>query len=130
MATRVYFTQVGAAFVPLHDDGVTSRCDGTLDDANGAALLRPLHGFGSDALAGRDEDVLDVGSAGAAGHRKARLRLVDGGADAGGRWGTPRPLPPPINSDANEYAASMTADGGIYFSSSRDGAIQAFRSRS
>ena len=46
-----------------------------------------------------------------------------------GSWGEPRRLPSPINSDANEYAASMTADGAIYFSSARDGAIQAFRSR-
>jgi hypothetical protein len=48
---------------------------------------------------------------------------------AAGTWGEPKPLPAPINSDANEYAASMTADGTIYFSSARDGAIQAFRSR-
>src|SRR5690348_964974 len=48
---------------------------------------------------------------------------------ATGAWGAPRRLPAPINSDANEYAASMTADGAIYFSSARDGAIQAFRSR-
>jgi len=48
---------------------------------------------------------------------------------SGGAWGEPTRLPAPINSDANEYAASMTADGAIYFSSARDGAIQAFRSR-
>ena len=46
-----------------------------------------------------------------------------------GTWGEPHPLPAPINSDANEYAASMTLDGTIYFSSARAGAIQAFRSR-
>jgi hypothetical protein len=48
---------------------------------------------------------------------------------AAGAWGPPRRLPPPINSDASEFAASMTNDGTLYFSSARDGAIQAFRSR-
>lgn len=46
-----------------------------------------------------------------------------------GRWSTPRRLPEPVNSDANEYAASMTRDGTLYFSSSRAAGIQAFRSR-
>jgi hypothetical protein len=38
-----------------------------------------------------------------------------------GRWSAPVHLPPPINSDANEYMASITADGTLYISSLRDG---------
>jgi len=38
-----------------------------------------------------------------------------------GSWGPPVHLPPPINSDANEYMASITADGTMYVSSLRDG---------
>jgi WD40 repeat protein len=45
-----------------------------------------------------------------------------------GTWGKPQQLPPPINSPANEYAASMTRGGTLYFSSARDGGIQVFRS--
>ncbi|MEP6494267.1 MAG: hypothetical protein ABJF01_16410 [bacterium] len=45
-----------------------------------------------------------------------------------GTWGAPQRLPEPINSDASEYAASMTRDGTLYFSSARDGPIQAYRS--
>ncbi|HTE46881.1 MAG TPA: hypothetical protein VK636_16660 [Gemmatimonadaceae bacterium] len=45
-----------------------------------------------------------------------------------GPWGTPQRLPEPINSAASEYAASMTRDGTLYFSSAREGAIQVFRS--
>jgi hypothetical protein len=45
-----------------------------------------------------------------------------------GAWGAPQHLPEPINSDASEYAASMTRDGTLYFSSAREGAIQIFRS--
>src|SRR5579872_35125 len=41
---------------------------------------------------------------------------------ASGDWGRPQRLPAPINSDASEYAASMTRDGTLYFSSARDGA--------
>ena len=44
-----------------------------------------------------------------------------------GAWGEPKRLPEPINSDASEYAASMTRDGTLYFSSAREGGIQAFR---
>ena len=47
---------------------------------------------------------------------------------ASGAWGEPQRLPEPINSDASEYAASMTRDGTLYFSSAREGAIQVFRS--
>lgn len=39
-----------------------------------------------------------------------------------GAWGAPVHLPAPINSDANEYMASVTADGTLYVSSLRDGA--------
>ena len=46
-----------------------------------------------------------------------------------GAWGPPQRLPEPINSDGNEYAASMTRDSVLYFSSSRAGGIQVFRSR-
>lgn len=46
-----------------------------------------------------------------------------------GTWGEPQRLPEPINSDASEYAASMTRDGTLYFSSAREGAIQAFSSK-
>lgn len=48
---------------------------------------------------------------------------------ASGRWSAPEHLPAPINSDASEFAASMTRSGTLYFSSARDGGIQAFRSR-
>ena len=51
---------------------------------------------------------------------------------ASGAWGEPQHLPPPINSDSNEYAASIARDGTLYFSSTRDGgatgAIQVYRS--
>jgi dipeptidyl aminopeptidase/acylaminoacyl peptidase len=40
---------------------------------------------------------------------------------ADGRWSAPMHLPAPINSDANEYMASVTSDGTIYVSSFRDG---------
>jgi WD40 repeat protein len=46
-----------------------------------------------------------------------------------GAWSEPERLPEPINSDASEFAASMTRDGTLYFSSARDGGIQAYRSR-
>lgn len=46
-----------------------------------------------------------------------------------GAWGKPKRLPEPINSDASEFAASMTRDGTLYFSSAREGGIQAYRSR-
>jgi hypothetical protein len=45
-----------------------------------------------------------------------------------GAWGAPKRLPAPVNSDASEFAASMTRTGTLYFSSARDGGIQAFRS--
>lgn len=45
-----------------------------------------------------------------------------------GSWGAPQHLPEPINSNTSEFAASMTRSGTLYFSSSRDGGIQAFRS--
>ena len=45
-----------------------------------------------------------------------------------GAWGKPQRLPEPINSDASEFAASMTRDGTLYFSSAREGGIQAYRS--
>lgn len=48
---------------------------------------------------------------------------------ASGAWGPPQRLPAPINSDSNEYAASMTRDSVLYFSSARAGGIQVFRSR-
>jgi Tol biopolymer transport system component len=38
-----------------------------------------------------------------------------------GKWGAPVHLTAPINSDANEYMASITADGTLYISSLRDG---------
>lgn len=38
-----------------------------------------------------------------------------------GKWTAPIHLPAPINSDANEYMASVTSDGTIYVSSFRDG---------
>ena len=47
-------------------------------------------------------------------------------------WGQPRNLGAPINSDANEPFASMTADGTLYFLSSRDsqdGASAIYRAR-
>ena len=50
-----------------------------------------------------------------------------------GGWSAPIHLPAPVNSDASEFFASMTRDGTLYFSSSREGgetgAIQAYRSR-
>jgi len=45
-----------------------------------------------------------------------------------GSWGAPQHLPEPINSNESEFAASMTRGGTLYFSSARDGGIQAFRS--
>jgi Tol biopolymer transport system component len=39
----------------------------------------------------------------------------------GERWGEPRHLSAPINSDANESSPSVTADGTLYFSSNREG---------
>jgi hypothetical protein len=45
-----------------------------------------------------------------------------------GAWGPPERLPEPVNSDASEFAASMTRSGTLYFSSARDGGIQAYRS--
>ncbi|HEV7705015.1 MAG TPA: hypothetical protein VGO46_12020 [Gemmatimonadaceae bacterium] len=38
-----------------------------------------------------------------------------------GTWSAPIHLPAPINSDANEYMASVTSDGTFYVSSFRDG---------
>jgi WD40-like Beta Propeller Repeat len=38
-----------------------------------------------------------------------------------GSWGAPIHLPAPINTDANEYIASVTSDGTLYVSSLRDG---------
>ena len=38
-----------------------------------------------------------------------------------GKWSAPIHLPAPINSDANEYMASVTSDGTFYVSSFRDG---------
>lgn len=46
-----------------------------------------------------------------------------------GAWGQPQRLPEPINSDASEFAASMARNGTLYFSSAREGGIQAYRSR-
>src|SRR5438552_4086925 len=50
-----------------------------------------------------------------------------------GAWSAPIHLPAPVNSDANEYFASISRTGTLYFSSSRDGgaggAIQVYRSR-
>ena len=50
-----------------------------------------------------------------------------------GDWGLPEHLSAPINSDANEYFASVTRDGTMYFSSARDGGeagtVDVFRSR-
>jgi Tol biopolymer transport system component len=45
-----------------------------------------------------------------------------------GAWSEPQRLPEPINSNASEFAASMTRDGTLYFSSAREGGIQAYRS--
>lgn len=45
-----------------------------------------------------------------------------------GSWGAPQHFPEPINSSESEFAASMTRSGTLYFSSARDGGIQAFRS--
>lgn len=51
---------------------------------------------------------------------------------ASGGWSEPIHLPAPINSDASEFFASITAGGTLYFSSARDGgdtgAIRAYRS--
>lgn len=47
---------------------------------------------------------------------------------ASGKWSAPEHLPAPINSETSEFAASMTRSGTLYFSSARDGGIQAFRS--
>jgi len=48
-------------------------------------------------------------------------------------WSEPRPLPPPVNSPDNRWnsAASVTADGTIYFTSDREepGRSQIYRSR-
>lgn len=46
-------------------------------------------------------------------------------------WGEPRNLGAPVNTDANEWFASATKDGTIYFSSSRAGGgdSQLYRSR-
>ncbi len=53
--------------------------------------------------------------------------------NAGGDWGVPEHLSAPISSDANEYFASVTRDGTMYFSSARDGGeagtVDVFRSR-
>ncbi len=46
-----------------------------------------------------------------------------------GGWSTPIHLPAPINSEASEFAASMTRDGTLYFSSARERGIEAYRSR-
>ena len=40
---------------------------------------------------------------------------------ADGSWGPPVHLPAPVNTDANEYMAAVTADGTLYVSSMRDG---------
>lgn len=36
-------------------------------------------------------------------------------------WSKPQSLPPPLNSDQNEFCLSQTADGTMYFASRRDG---------
>lgn len=50
-----------------------------------------------------------------------------------GNWGPPEHLSAPINSDQNEYIASVTRDGTMYFSSARDGGergtVDIYRSR-
>jgi len=52
---------------------------------------------------------------------------------SGGGWGPPQHLSAPINSDHNEYIASVTRDGTMYFSSGRDGGergtVDIYRSR-
>jgi hypothetical protein len=52
---------------------------------------------------------------------------------SGGGWGPPEHLSAPINSDRNEYIASVTRDGTMYFSSARDGGelgtVDIYRSR-
>ena len=44
-------------------------------------------------------------------------------------WGTPVPLPSPINSDAVEYRGSYMSDGTLYFTSGRSGVNQIYRAR-
>ncbi len=38
-------------------------------------------------------------------------------------WGPPRPLPAPLNSDANEIHPSVAVDGTVYFASDREGGL-------
>jgi len=39
----------------------------------------------------------------------------------GGGWGTPHPLPPPINTASSEWHVSLTKKGVLYFCSEREG---------
>lgn len=41
----------------------------------------------------------------------------------GGGWGTPQRMPEPVNSSASELLPRATADGRIFFGSSRDGGL-------
>lgn len=48
----------------------------------------------------------------------------------GDGWGPPRPVGPPVNSDAPEYFPSVTADGTLYFTREADDGISfTYRSR-
>ena len=38
-------------------------------------------------------------------------------------WGPPRPLPAPLNTDANELHPSVAIDGTVYFASDREGGV-------
>jgi Tol biopolymer transport system component len=40
---------------------------------------------------------------------------------AGGGWGEPRPLGPPVSSPGNEWFPTLAADGTLYFGSDREG---------
>jgi Tol biopolymer transport system component len=44
-------------------------------------------------------------------------------------WGTPVPLPAPINSGAKEYRGSTMSDGTVYFGSDRSGMMQLYKGR-
>jgi hypothetical protein len=46
-----------------------------------------------------------------------------------GKWSEAKRLPDVINSDASEFAASMTRSGMLYYSSAHEGGIQAFRTK-
>lgn len=97
-----------------------------MDFSGGRAIFRSIQRFRSVYFIS-DRRIVPH----AAPRRDNDIWAVDRAAD--GRWGEPRHLDPPINSDGNESSPTVTRDGTLYFASTRadgGGSFDLYRARS